>query len=270
MSRWALLLAEIPYQASESDALVSYRFGRVEQFDDPRLLWAGVVIVSALLALFVAWQYRRESSALPRGRSVVLAGLRLLALAGAVTFFLTPMKRTDQQVVTDSRVAVLVDASQSMNVEDEQAGDETGLSRSEVVLRTLREEPFIAQLREQHDVTVAVFDAELRRIAQWKRSRTGAAQDAEDQDKESGDSTPSAKDEPSVDALTPAFAEQLKPIGAETRLGDALSAILNDQSGKTSASIHSPWPTRPKNGRLRLSPSASARRTPVETCGSRN
>jgi hypothetical protein len=269
MIRWAFLLAAAPYQQSESDGLVSYRFGRVEQFDDPSLLWAGVAVVSALLALFVAWQYRRESSALPRGRSVVLAGLRLFALTGAVIFFLTPMKRTDQQVVTDSRVAVLVDASQSMNVEDEQAGDETGLSRSEVVLRTLRDEPFIAQLREQHDVTVAVFDSELRRIAQFKRSRTGAAQDAEDQDKVSRDATASAEDQPSSDALAPAFVEQLKPIGAETRLGDALSAILNDQSGGPLAGILAFSDGGQNLGvdPLAVADAANERKTPIVTIG---
>src|SRR5690606_41605630 len=59
--------------------------------------------ISALLALFVAWQYRRESGAIPRWASVVLAVLRLTAFAGAIVFFLAPMKRTDQEIVTESR-----------------------------------------------------------------------------------------------------------------------------------------------------------------------
>src|SRR5687768_16657291 len=111
----SLLALAAPYPADGGQVpggLVTYRFGRLEQFDDPRLLWAGVAIVATLLALFVAWQYRRETSALPRWLSVVLAGLRLTAFAGAILFFLAPLKRTDQQIVTESRVAVLVDASQ--------------------------------------------------------------------------------------------------------------------------------------------------------------
>jgi hypothetical protein len=228
MSRLALLLAKVPYEAPEPGGLVTYRFGRVEQFDDPRLLWAGVAIVSALLALFVAWQYRRESASLPRGRSILLAALRLTALAGAVIFFLTPMKRTDQQIVTESRVAVLIDASQSMNVEDERVGDQTGLSRSEAILSMLRDHPFIAELREQHDVTVAAFDSEMRRVAQWKRTTTPeqSSQPPAGRTRRPGGAPQSA----SLD-------DQLKPIGAETRLGDALSAILADQAGGPLAGI---------------------------------
>src|SRR5689334_19966388 len=109
-----LMLAEAaapsPGDTTSSTAgLTTYRFGRLEQFDDPRLIWGGVAIVAALLALFVVWQYRRESAALPAWLSVVLAGLRLIAFAGAILFFLSPIKRTDEQIVTESRVAVLID-----------------------------------------------------------------------------------------------------------------------------------------------------------------
>ena len=152
--------------------LVAYRFGRLEQIDDPRWLCLGLAVAAALLVAFVAWQYRRESAALPRWATLVLGGLRLAAFAGAIIFFLEPLKRTDQEIVTESRVAVLVDASQSMAVEDEKAGDAAGLSRSEAVLRTLEDSPLIEELRRQHDVTVAVFDADVRRIAQWKLKMT--------------------------------------------------------------------------------------------------
>ncbi|RIK83600.1 MAG: hypothetical protein DCC67_05775 [Planctomycetota bacterium] len=203
--------------------LVSYRFGRLEQFDDPRLLWAGVAVAALLLALFVAWQYRRESSALPRWTSVVLAGLRLTAFAGAIVFFLSPLKRTDQQVVTESRVAVLVDASQSMAVEDETLDDETGLARSDAVLRALRDKPLIDRLRQQHDVTVVAFGSDIKRIAHWKRR--GAPQ--ADRESARGDD----------EAPGPDLAEALRPIGPETRLGDALAAMLADRAGGPLAGI---------------------------------
>ena len=106
--------------------IVSYRLGRLDAFDDPRLLLVGVAAAATLATLFVAWIYRHESTALPRYASLGLAALRLMAFAGAIVFFLDPLKRADQQIVTESRVAVLVDASQSMAVEDETIGSEKG------------------------------------------------------------------------------------------------------------------------------------------------
>ena len=244
-----LLALAAPYPADGADVpggLVTYRFGRLEQFDDPRLLWAGVAIVATLLALFVAWQYRRERSALPGWLSVVLAGLRLTAFAGAILFFLAPLKRTDQQIVTESRVAVLVDASQSMTIEDERVGEEASVTRSESVLRTLRDEPFIEKLREQHDVTVAVFDAELRRVAHWNRqppnqkAATAGRGELPNDPAPSPDSKPDALPSDDADAdrdQRSRLYEDLKPLGAETRLGDALAAVLGDQAGGPLAGI---------------------------------
>ncbi len=243
MIRWTSLLAQtqsyVGDGARADGVLVTYGFGRLEQFDDPRLMWAGVSIVAVLLVLFVAWQYRRESSALPAWMSVVLAGLRIAAFAGAMLFFLQPIKRTDQQIVTQSRVAVLVDASQSMAVEDEQAGDDAKLSRSEAVLRMLRDKPFIEKLREQHDVTVAVFGADLRRVAQWKRHKaaTGGRGEAPNDA-----ATPNLKRGANADPDAERdhrsrLYEGLKPLGAETRLGDALSAVLGDHSSGPLAGV---------------------------------
>ena len=226
-------------QAAVGDGLVSYRLGRLEQFDDPRWLWLGVAVAAISLAAFVAWQYRRESVALPRRATLVLGALRLIAFAGAIVFFLEPLKRTDQEIVTESRVAVLVDASQSMAVEDEKVGDDAGLSRSDAVLRALQDSPLIKELRSQHDVTVAVFDADVRRVAQWKRDKAatgGRGTPPEDDAAEStgeGDAVRDAdRDQRSR------LSEALKPIGAETRLGDALAAALADQAGGPLAGIY--------------------------------
>ena len=226
-------------RAAVGDELVSYRLGRLEQFDDPRWLWLGVAVAAISLAAFVAWQYRRESVALPRWATLVLGALRLIAFAGAIVFFLGPLKRTDQEIVTESRVAVLVDASQSMAVEDEKAGDDAGVSRSDAVLRALQDSPLIKELRSQHDVTVAVFDADVRRVAQWKREKTATGSD--DTPIEDGASKSTGEGEAAIDAerdQQTRLAEALKPIGAETRLGDALAAALADQAGGPLAGIY--------------------------------
>jgi len=219
--------------------LVSYRLGRLEQFDDPRWLWLGVAVIVISLVAFVAWQYRRESVALPRWATLVLGALRLIAFAGAIVFFLEPLKRTDQEIVTESRVAVLVDASQSMAVEDEKVGDDAGVSRSDAVLRALQDSPLIKELRNQHDVTVAVFDADVRRVAQWKREKVATGGDETPPKDDASKSTD--KGEAAVDAdrdQQTRLAEALKPIGAETRLGDALAAALADQAGGPLAGIY--------------------------------
>jgi hypothetical protein len=212
--------------------LVTYRWGRLDQFDDPRLMWAVVAAAAALLALFVAWQYRRESGALPTWASVLLASLRLIAFVGAILFFLAPMKRTDQQVVSESRVVVLVDASQSMAVEDERAGDQAAVSRSDAVLKTLAEHPLLDELRKQHDVTVAAFDADVRRVAQWKRLPNSAADAAPAEPNDTTAGAASRQGDPAAQ-----LAESLKPLGAETRLGDALATVLADPSGGPLAGV---------------------------------
>ena len=219
--------------------LVTYRLGRLEQFDDPRWLWLGVAVAAVLLVVFVAWQYRRESVALPRWATLLLGALRLVAFAGAIVFFLEPLKRTDQEIVTESRVAVLVDASQSMAVEDEKVGDDAGLSRSDAVLRALQDSPLIKELRSQHDVTVAVFDADVRRVAQWKRDKAATGGRGTPPENAAAESTGEgdAVRDADRDQRSRLF-EALKPIGAETRLGDALAAALADQAGGPLAGIY--------------------------------
>lgn len=283
------LLAQVPSPGDGAAELVSYRFGRLDGFDDPRLLWAGVAVVAALLALFVFWQYRRERSALSGPMSVVLAALRLTAFAGAILFFLEPMKRADQQLVTQSRVAVLVDASQSMAVEDEQLGDDAGLSRSEAVLRLLRDEPFIARLLAEHDVTLAVFGADLRQVATWKRRTTsdqpgGSASTPLPPGERPGEGR--TADAPSIPPPTPPFegggpesdgapaaaaelANELNPLDAETRLGDALAAVLAEQSGGPLAAVYVLSDGGQNLGAepLAVADAAAGRRTPIITVG---
>ena len=132
--------------AEDARQLVTYRFTRLEQLDDARwMLWLVVVVVASVVLLAVV-NYVRESRSLPRGMGVVLGGLRLLAVAGAVLFFLNLQKRTDLQTTAQSQVAVLVDTSQSMSVRDEvrlMGGESVTRSEatSEALLETLVDRP---------------------------------------------------------------------------------------------------------------------------------
>lgn len=223
------------FALAQTGDIVSYRLGRVDAFDDPRLLLAGVAAAATLATLFVAWMYRRESAALPRYASLGLAALRLTAFAGAIVFFLNPLKRADQQIVTESRVAVLVDASQSMAVEDESVGAEKGATRSGAAVAVLADGGLLDALRQQHDVSLWAFDSAWRRVGQWQRQKAatagrapGASQDAE----ANSQSTPAGEGQPQQFDR-----EQLKPLGAETRLGDALDAVLADRGGGPLAGV---------------------------------
>ncbi|HMP07200.1 MAG TPA: hypothetical protein PJ982_12680, partial [Lacipirellulaceae bacterium] len=139
---------------AQAGDIVSYRLGRLDRFDDPRLAWAIVAGAAALAALYVGWMYRRESGALPSGMSFVLAGLRLTAVAGLTALFRAPQKRPDEPGVAESRVATLADASQSMAVADEAIGDEPGQTRSATALAALVEGELIDELRREHDVVL--------------------------------------------------------------------------------------------------------------------
>ncbi len=216
---------------AQAGDVVSYRLGRLDAFDDPRLLWTGMAAFAALATMFVAWMYRRESVSLPPGRSVLLAALRLVAIAGAVVFFLEPLKRADQQIVTESHVAVLVDASQSMAVEDESVGGEMGGTRSAAALEALAGEGLIDQLRAQHDVTLWAFDSAWRRVGQWDRQKAATAGRAPAPTETPADAPTDNQQSASIDP------EQLAPLGVETRLGDALAAVLAEPGGGPLAGV---------------------------------
>jgi hypothetical protein len=219
--------------------IVSYRWGRLDDFDDPRLVWAGVAIAAALMTLFVVTMYRRESQAVPAWASVALAALRLTAIAGAIVFFLNPLKRADQQVVTESRVAVLVDASQSMAVEDETAAGESGVMRSAAAESALAAGGLIDKLRDQHDVSLWAFNSSWRRVSQWDRHNANesgdgiAGPDGDDAQLIAGNDSAAARHQRSR-LYDPAA---LQPLGAETRLGDALEALVADQAGGPLAGV---------------------------------
>ncbi|HMO85385.1 MAG TPA: hypothetical protein PKC18_10745 [Lacipirellulaceae bacterium] len=205
---------------AQAGDIVSYRLGRLDRFDDPRLAWAIVAGAAALAALYVGWMYRRESGALPSGMSFVLAGLRLTAVAGLIVFFLDPQKRADQQVVAESRVAILVDASQSMAVADEAIGDEPGQTRSATALAALVEGELIDELRREHDVVLWSFDLQGRRVAHWPRRGGEPSPPGE----EAGNRAPFARD-------------QLAPLGMETRLGDTLAEVIAEPAGGPLAAV---------------------------------
>ena len=76
-----------------------------------------ILIVAAVVAL-VVYLYRRDSVELRPGIGVLLAVLRLAALAGLLLAYLDLQKWSEQKEVQNSRVILLGDTSISMGLSD--------------------------------------------------------------------------------------------------------------------------------------------------------
>ncbi len=204
--------AAVGNATSEVRALVAYELRRLGQFDDPRQMWGAVAVVAAIAVFYVVWIYRRERHAVPGVWQWLLPGLRALAMAGVLLFFLGLEKRVDQQVITESQVPVLVDTSLSMSVEDEMPAGGEKISRGEAIRQVLSQSPLINDLKRRNKVSLMAFDTKLRRLARWQRqieAETNAEQEEEDAPLD--------------------WDAELQPQGAETRLGNALQKALEHQ-----------------------------------------
>jgi len=118
--------------------------------------WLLLLLVCGAIATFVIVLYRRDTVELPRGRALILLALRLSALAGVLFFFLDLEKRTERQMVKNSRAVILVDTSLSMGIQD--ADSAGGRRRIDLAIDEIAQGDLIAKLRAQHDVVVYRFD----------------------------------------------------------------------------------------------------------------
>ncbi len=119
--------------------------------------WHWLVLVSVILAVavFVVALYRRDGVELRKPTQSALLFLRLAALAGVLLFFIHIERKSEQRLVKDSRVVVLVDTSQSMGLTDEV--DDAADSRIGSVANFLSGD-FLDSIRKSHDVVVYSFD----------------------------------------------------------------------------------------------------------------
>ncbi|HHK42295.1 MAG TPA: hypothetical protein ENJ50_07745, partial [Planctomycetaceae bacterium] len=143
--------------ASPPTVEIYYQFSRLQAMTE-WWHWVAFVSVIGAIAAYVVWMYRRDANELSRSTSILLAGLRLLAFAGIIFFFLDLEKRSQQRVEKPSQVAVLVDTSQSMAVTDRIPGQPTGPARMEQVVHLLEDDAFFQELRRKHALRVYRFD----------------------------------------------------------------------------------------------------------------
>jgi len=242
---WTMIAAGSSVRAGGPRELVSYEFSRFQQLADQPLLSAGLVAIVLALLISTIGGYLRESRSLPRFAGSLLCLLRLLAIGGAILFFLNLQKRTDRQVTTQSQVAILVDSSQSMSVRDvSQLATGQSITRSEAVTNSLLETPWIDALRQKHNITLMGFDRQSHRLAQWDRLDLGSARDAgltkgssPPPPDPANTASPGQAPDPLATISTTSWTEALMPLGAETRLGDALQRVLGQPNSGPLAGV---------------------------------
>lgn len=235
LSAWPVLLA--------SSERIQHRItsGLVDGFSQWWQMPA-LVAVLAVIVLFVLWMYRRDAAELPRSVGLVLACLRLGAIAALVAAYLDFERTTEHEIVFPSRVAVLVDSSASMTlrdepdvqaasgpdgspppatVSDERADDASRrVTRSDRAISVLREGGLLDSLAARHDVSVWRFDADAEPLVvlpAGSDSRSDAGMAA---------SSPAAS--PAASQATE-WRDRLSARGYETRLGEALTRVLDHE-----------------------------------------
>ncbi len=164
--------------------LVVYQWLRAEQLDQ-WWHWILLATVCALILSYVWYWYKRDAVEQHRPVGWALALLRIAAFTGLVLYFMQLDKRTEQRVVRDSKVAVLVDTSLSMSLSGTPSpgGVTSPITRAEEATRLVGQSDFLQQLADQHQVSVYRFD-QLDRpaaLAAIDKSLSSADSDARQQ-----------------------------------------------------------------------------------------
>ncbi len=146
---------------ADSSQRVQFEWGRDLSSPVDWLLPLGVFL---LLAWFVVGSYLLDCVELGRRVAILLIGLRLVALIGILLVYLQPQWRAQRDIVSNSRVLMLVDTSQSMGRQDVPYSDPaaaTGkIRRIDRVVRELESGTLLDQIRQVHDVVIYRFDQE--------------------------------------------------------------------------------------------------------------
>ena len=137
---------------------VIYQWLRVEQLDQ-WWHWLALVCVCTLVLSFVLYWYRRDTAEHFRPIGWAMTTLRIAAFLGLLLYFLQLEKRTEQRVVRDSRLAILVDTSMSMSLPGTPTsiGTASSLTRSEEATRLIAQSDLLERLSKDHQLSVYRF-----------------------------------------------------------------------------------------------------------------
>jgi hypothetical protein len=202
--------------------------GLLEGFTEWWQMPALVGVVAGLVA-FAAWMIRRDAAELPRGVAVLLAMLRIGAVGALVAAYLDLERRTEHELVSPSRVAVLIDSSASMTLSDEEiesGNARNAASRADEALAILSSGGLLDALTARHEVSLWRFDADAEPLAVRP---LGGGGDREDTAPESDEAAASAEKTAAQRGENGSWREQVAPRGFETRLGEALARVASEE-----------------------------------------
>lgn len=192
--------------------------GLVDGFTDWWQMPALLLVVAGLVAFVVA-MVRRDAAELPRGVAVLLAALRVGAVAALVAAYLDFERTTEHEIVSPSRVAVLVDSSASMTLADPPPGEGASAPTADAATRTAQAHAILSAggllrtLAPRHEVSLWRFDADAEQLVVQ----------------------PLATDERAHDEAE--WQSRTEPRGFETRLGDALAGVLEREPSGVLAGV---------------------------------
>jgi hypothetical protein len=191
----------------------TFEWGRVESESG----WLLPLVGFAAIVAFTVYMYRRDSVELSRAVATLLTALRVAALAVLLVVYLQPQWRNEREVVANSRAVLMIDTSLSMGLHDADASPiPAEPSRAQQVQSALAQSRFLDDLRRKHDVVVTHFDQDLVRVTTLEKLPP------KEPTTDEGTTAPRRATELSWDA-------SLAPRGVETRLGQALRQILNEE-----------------------------------------
>ncbi len=211
--------------AVESAVQSTFEFGRLVNFAAWEWLLLGVVI-AAILAI-VIYFYLRDCVELGKGLAVLLILLRITAFGGLLWIFLQPQYRRSHEEVVNSKAILIIDTSLSMSKIDELETQR----RIDEVIEQLKNGSLIPELRKVHEVAVYRFDTDLKLLSDFRKLDPDAEGSNNAQSNTGqGDGQDTADGLNVTQVSTPVDWESvLEPQGRETRLGQTLRQIINDE-----------------------------------------
>ena len=207
--------------------------------------WLALIVGLAGLVVFVTVCYLRDTGDRSRWWTAWLLFLRLAVIVGLVVVFVNPRQRVRVKTFRASRVILLVDSSLSMSFPESLPGTRDDVrSRSAAIKELLSETPLIEELTRDHQVRVYSFDAGLREEAAFEfpsRDPRGLPVSGQtDLSAATVRKLPSSKEwdqELRPWAVDSDASEPAAGQGLETRLGEALLAVLQREGGEGLAGI---------------------------------
>lgn len=230
------------------------------EYDWPTATWQWALYLTVMAAslILVLFVYRRDTVEVHWGWRVWLVTLRLAVFAALAVILFNPQERSQKTAYRPSRIDILFDTSLSSSFPESVPDDATAtapvadtISRAEAVKKVFADSPLIKELQKKHEIKIVTFDSELSPpqyifpSGHPKARRTSTPEEIkEGQATGSAEDGGAAKDDPSkakkADLSKPGgpdWNELLRPRGLETRLGEAVRKLIDEDAGKTLAGI---------------------------------